>query len=432
MGNICTHDNEPDPGQASVEYKESTIKSAVPGPSKEGPSNPFDQKSSDVANNVYATPSPREDLNFGNQNARITSGFSQKKPEINDNNFFRSQNNNNPSQKPLESGLSSNQRVASSGPKQVSDLSAYSQPPAHPAQGNNIVVNTGAKEVEAVEQAGGVMPSYIKASEANKEEPATNYPLAPIPEVKRDFSPVSQMNPMAPEAQKMFESKGPRDPKTLPGYNPAANQGIVRHKKENSTFKGDLDDGTPNGFGVMVSSSGEVTEGIFSNGVPSSNLRTFSHDGSFYEGERKNNKPHGKGTLTKSNRSKIVCNTWENGVPKGKYSEYDSKGNLVFEGAKSEYGYEGHCTVKGRDYTAEGNFAKNLPQGPFKKRYFNGASYIGQVDKNLKEQGQGTFIFVDSRSFEGTFASGKPEGRGKLTTDYGKTTQQTFKNGQLV
>lgn len=126
-----------------------------------------------------------------------------------------------------------------------------------------------------------------------------------------------------------------------------------------------------------------------------------------------------------------MSDTWRNGLAEGLHEEQDATGKTIFKGSKNQKGeYNNNCWIGHKDFTVEGVFKDGVPQGNIKKIYRDGRAYEGAVDKNLVEEGQGTFTFVDGRKFQGPFSKGLANGEGTFTSDLGKSSKQTWKNGR--
>lgn len=46
------------------------------------------------------------------------------------------------------------------------------------------------------------------------------------------------------------------------------------------------------------------------------------------------------------------------------------------------------------------------------KKYHNGKTYEGSLNRLMKEEGNDTITFVDGRKYKGSFVNGQPEGKG--------------------
>ena len=130
------------------------------------------------------------------------------------------------------------------------------------------------------------------------------------------------------------------------------------------TYVGHVARGVPNGWGMFITKSGEVIEGVFVDSHPHSHIRQITVDGVVYEGDFKDHKRNGKGTIIYPDGRKVTCDTWRNGLAEGAVQELDSQGKLSFKGTKNLKGdFNGNCSINQNDFTLEGSFKDGLPQG---------------------------------------------------------------------
>lgn len=249
-----------------------------------------------------------------------------------------------------------------------------------------------------------------------------------------DYVKTDAPNPMAGPAKAVFDKLKKRHPEEFAeardfGGLPVK---LIKNVHTGDTYQGTVDRGVPHGWGTFVTKSGEVVEGIFVNGVPEARIRQVTADGSCFEGTFKDHKRHGKGVLIMPNGNTIKCDTWVNGNTAGSYEETDKNGNLVFKGAKGANGFDGPCKFVLPGATIEANYKNGQLAGPAKKLYSNSAAYEGVLDAKFTENGTGTITFPDGRKFEGPFLNGKPNGAGTFTSDTGKASKQTWKDGKRV
>jgi len=207
----------------------------------------------------------------------------------------------------------------------------------------------------------------------------------------------------------------------------------LRNLKNQSTYQGQVVRGIPEGWGTIYGSNGEVIEGLFKDGQPHSHLRYYFNDGSHYEGQFKNEKFEGEGTLYKPDGSKVYSKSWVSGKASGAQEEYDVRGRLVFRGAKDSLNNPtGNCYIASGSFTVEGDFRDGKPAGAMIKRYEDGREYRGQLNRDFVEEGNAEITFVDGRRYKGPFVKGVPHGQGILVTDSGKEVKQTWNNGRRI
>ena len=76
------------------------------------------------------------------------------------------------------------------------------------------------------------------------------------------------------------------------------------NKETHSVYKGQVEDGKPNGLGILIYKDGRKYEGNWKNGIWNGKGKYSFKDGFGYEGEWKNGVENGIGTLTYPNGDK--------------------------------------------------------------------------------------------------------------------------------
>ena len=161
-------------------------------------------------------------------------------------------------------------------------------------------------------------------------------------------------------------------------------------------------------------------------------LIVFNEDGSFYEGEYKNGKPNGHGSMTSEDNKTIYDGEWKNG-------KKDGIGKLIIS---DKYNYSGPfekdyisgtgdvlCDNQGNIY--DGDFEKGKFHGYGHYKMSNGDTYIGEFKDGLFN-GKGQFSDKDGNLFDGEFKNGKKEGKGMLIKKDGEKVEGIFANDVLV
>ena len=106
-------------------------------------------------------------------------------------------------------------------------------------------------------------------------------------------------------------------------------------KQTNPTYKGQVENGIPNGQGTLNLLNGEKYVGEWKNGRPHGQGTGTLPDGRKYVGEYKDGKRNGQGTLTFPDRSTFSDGRkyegeWKDGKPwNGRLS--DKKGNILYK-----------------------------------------------------------------------------------------------------
>ena len=161
-------------------------------------------------------------------------------------------------------------------------------------------------------------------------------------------------------------------------------------------------------------------------------LIVFLEDGSIYEGEYKNGKPNGKGSMTSFDNKTIYDGDWVNGKREGNgkliiSDEYNYTGpfeNDLFSGSGGVL-----CDNKGNIY--EGDFEKGKFEGYGHYKMSNGDTYIGEFKGGLFH-GKGQFNDKEGNIFDGEFKNGKKDGEGVLIKKDGEKLVGKFKNDVFI
>jgi len=131
-------------------------------------------------------------------------------------------------------------------------------------------------------------------------------------------------------------------------------------KETHPVYKGDVENGFPNGQGTLTSPDGIKYIGEFKDGKPHGQGTTIFPDGEKYFGEYKDGFPNGQGTIT-----------------------YPDGGKYV------------------------GEFKDGKPHGQGTYTFTSGSKYTGELKDGLWN-GQGTFTFPNGNKGIGEFSENKP------------------------
>lgn len=162
--------------------------------------------------------------------------------------------------------------------------------------------------------------------------------------------------------------------------------------------------------------NGDIYEGEFKDNEPHGKGILTYINGDIYKGELRNGKPHGKGKLTNSIKN----------VYKGEFKNGELyKGKLVFNIVDV---YKGK--FKGNVY--EGEFKDGKPCGIGKLTYYNSRDILeGKFNQDLMLGGEGKMTFGSSGNiYEGEFKHNMPEGEGKLSYSNGNIHEGKFRDGK--
>ena len=174
-------------------------------------------------------------------------------------------------------------------------------------------------------------------------------------------------------------------------------------------YKGEIENGIPNGKGVVKTIDKQKYDGEWKNGRRHGQ-GTYTHfNGEKYVGEFKDGKRNGQGTITYSDGEKYV-GEWKDGKRTG-------------QGTMTQ--------PDGTKYV--GKFKDGLPNGKgvftFGKGKWEGDKYIGE-HKDGKKHGQGIYTFTDGRKYEGEWKDGEYNGQGTLTLFNGDKYEGEWKDGK--
>lgn len=182
------------------------------------------------------------------------------------------------------------------------------------------------------------------------------------------------------------------------------------------TYKGEILNEKPEGKGVLTKTNTWVYEGEFKNGERhGKGTITYLRSGEVYVGDWKNDKRDGLGTwFADDTSSRIVYEgEWKNDLPHGK-----GKRNYT-----EDYYYDGEW-VNGKE---DGYGVKKARYGIYTGTFQNG-----------KRHGTGKCEFIDGSVYEGTWTEDCIDGHGKLYSDNGKVfvgnwnNDQKNKTGELI
>ena len=171
-----------------------------------------------------------------------------------------------------------------------------------------------------------------------------------------------------------------------------------------------------------ISSEDGVYNGEWKNNLPHGE-GTFAYDminpwkeyiGNFFAGKRS-----GQGTLTYKDYDGRVnyVGEWENDLMHGKGTETFANGSVYVGEWRNDY-KEGKGTFSyadGSEYV--GNFEKGWIKGQGILTYANGDKYVGEWDVSFN--GKGTYTFANGDEYVGDFVAGKRTGQGTFTFDDG-------------
>jgi len=205
---------------------------------------------------------------------------------------------------------------------------------------------------------------------------------------------------------------------------------IIDHFDDRGTYTGQIFEGEPNGFGVMVYDDHRRYQGDWAGGrFHGSGIMVYSHSGDVYTGHYENDLMHGIGTYT-----------WKDGrVYKGEFVDDVREGHGVYtwpDGSSHEgnfidgqmHGDGTHIYTCGSKY--HGDFAFGYPHGDGVYTCCSGLlEYQGQFQKGFKH-GQGKEIYIPNNSIrlKGIWNQGNPPSDDTKQTSTSTASNNTTNN----
>lgn len=195
-------------------------------------------------------------------------------------------------------------------------------------------------------------------------------------------------------------------------------------------YEGYFELGLPHHLGRFMFSNGDIYVGDVTAGVMSGEgLYINSQAGSRYEGTFRTNLPHGVGV-----------EQWNDGtIYKGAFIQGQMHGRGALTSNRHSYNgefayglFDGQGTFEVPDGTRFiGKWIKSILQSPATVEFMGGARYFGDIDDNLKPNGQGT-LECNHRKVMGKFKNGQIDGDALVTlTNVGEQKDAIFSNGNF-
>ena len=221
-------------------------------------------------------------------------------------------------------------------------------------------------------------------------------------------------------------------------------------------YQGEVENGVPNGLGVLIYPDGGKYIGSWKNGEKYGH-GTFTYSyGSKYVGSWENDERNGQGIMVFPDGSRYegeYKNDWRrNGIRyyedgdiwgkyvNGEWIDQSKKEGVLYFG--SRYGEKGWYDEEWKGVKSEGNYDISKYEGgiirirnslyPDRQGTFiypNVGKYVGEY-KYGKENGQGTFIYLNGDKYEGKWKDGKQD-EGTHTWKDGYKYEGSWKGGQM-
>lgn len=221
---------------------------------------------------------------------------------------------------------------------------------------------------------------------------------------------------------------------------------------EEEYFEGYVNEnGTIEGFGTLLTQTGNFYKGNFKNNVFNGKGLFINKSGDYYLGNWENGESKGKGELVMKSGTKYTGDFVENKkhgtgteiynsgeMFEGEFSNNEKiKGKIYFKDGATYCGDVKNGKITGRgEYKwpdgrkYEGDICEGIIEGNGKTTYPDGSWYEGAYVDN-KKNGKGTFSWVDGKTFTGQWVNNEPNGNGILTMG-GVKYDVLFRYGKII
>ena len=194
----------------------------------------------------------------------------------------------------------------------------------------------------------------------------------------------------------------------------------------------------------LTEEDGRVCKGKFLNGLRHGNGTESYPNNTYYDGEFKNNKKDGFGTLLSTDQSILHTGLWKNDLCVGEgvkfYKNHESY--LKFEGSflQGTQSGPGMLTLKDesiligkwiRNNPMDGQWQITYPSTSLSTTYSGAAAFFPEINKNMPlPQGEGTMNYVNDDVCNGQFYKGQRSGKGICKYANGDVWDGTWDNDE--
>jgi hypothetical protein len=201
-----------------------------------------------------------------------------------------------------------------------------------------------------------------------------------------------------------------------------------KSEPEKNVFEGQLVNGKPHGPGTLIKSDGTRIVGEFLNGVPHGLASETKTDGAKYKGPWMDGVYHGAEGLLELSDGTIYRGDFVNGQPEGsgKLSWKDQTVQYVYEGQFIAGKFQGKGRLQRDGFLYEGDFVSGDFHGKGRLA-LNDRVYDGDF-RDGKMNGVGSLTYTDGKIYVGTFIDNSVTGAGVITTPNGIRYQGSVKD----
>ena len=191
-------------------------------------------------------------------------------------------------------------------------------------------------------------------------------------------------------------------------------------------------DGGQEGFGVYLTSDGDVYQGEYMNGFKNGFGTYAWADGDYYEGQWSDGDREGTGTYTWADGDVYVGDFLDNKrTGTGTYTWASTGNTYVGDFVEGERTGKGVYTFKDSGTVYEGDFVNGSFEGNGKMTWTDGEMYEGQYSGG-KRHGQGTYVWPNGDTYTGSWVNGERTGYGKYVYADGTVQEGQWDNNTFL
>ncbi len=178
------------------------------------------------------------------------------------------------------------------------------------------------------------------------------------------------------------------------------------------TYDGDWKNGKPHGMGTMELTSGERFSGMWEHGKRHGHGELTQAQGNHYVGQFVNGARHGDGVERSADG--LYRGAWTDDLPNGA-GEFHSNDGSTYRGQWHDGQREGYGTYTDKNgSTYEGDWIADVPHGFGNMSGVDGTSYTGSWARGRRD-GYGSAVDTAGLRYEGTWVAGQRQGFGVVS-----------------